>query len=84
MEKIVIVSTQPDKGLIALLNMVFPDCEIYVASSRSRIEALIGAKTRLFILDNPVAAPKEEKKRASLSETQRNLESYGVRKSTAF
>lgn len=69
MEKIVIVSSQPDKGLIALLNMVFPDCEIYVASSHSRIEALIEAKTQLFILDNPAAAPKEEKKRASLSET---------------
>ena len=42
MEKIVIISGQPDKGLIALLNMVFPDCEIRVASSR--IEALITAE----------------------------------------
>jgi len=33
MEKIVIISSQPDKDLIALLNMLFPDCEIRVASS---------------------------------------------------
>lgn len=40
MEKIVIVSSQPykDNPLIALLNTLFPDCEIHVTSSR--IEAL--------------------------------------------
>jgi len=41
-EKIVIISSQPDKGLIALLIMVFTDCEIHV--SCSRIEALIAAE----------------------------------------
>lgn len=43
MEKIVIISSQLDKSLIVLLNIVFPDCEIRVASSRA--EALEEALT---------------------------------------
>lgn len=41
-----IISSQPDEGLIALLNRVLPDCEIRVASSRTEAfeEALTTAE----------------------------------------
>jgi len=55
MEKIVIISSQPDKDLIALLNMFFPDCEIRVASSRIEAldEALAGSSEVIFPNINP-------------------------------